>query len=674
MALFVIHLMPLWIFKYFPSQDGPSHIYNAMVLKEYHKHENYKLRDAFKLNLTIFPNWTSHPFMAFFLYFLPPIVTEKILLTVCVAFLPLSLFYFLGAIDKRKMLFGLLGFLFAYHYLLLMGFYNFTFSVSFFFFALGYWWKHKNDMSVVNVIVLYLLMFLTYLSHIVSYGLLLLAMLIIACISWISAAIRAGWSQYKANREAHNGLAAYSTNAVRSTIRGFGGQLKSLAVFGGYMLPAYFILVGYYLASPRSGGGSHQSPEWIKEYFWGFKSLVYFTDWHIGPMKLLLGFFALVGVLTVAYRVYKRQWLSETDQFALLAIILTIMFIKAPWGLGPGGWINDRIHLYIFLILSPWFVIGFHRYLRYGIAACIILLSLVHLGRTTHDFYHIDKEIAELTSGIDKMEPHTAYQIRSTNWHTSESMGTIKYVTPFVHAMAFYGLYEKDIAHLANYEANYNYFPINYNGSYNGIVDYILAWYDDAPELEETHDIIHQKKHFKLFRQKRASGPDLSFWEQQPGGKLAIRFDMQPTGGQVASGHHVIDTNIRYTSGRYGWVTRAPNNDFSGPGEISELYRDYVWDTADAAFKLDLPNGTYRVTLYFCAGEGASHDINIIANDQKVIKHFSVPVGNEQVEKSYTITVNDGYLTQVIYTTQKLSRDGSKHNHWIWSGFTLDER
>ncbi|MBC8228731.1 hypothetical protein H8E77_04180 [bacterium] len=106
-ALFVIHLMPLWIFKYFPSQDGPSHIYNAKVLKEYHQHENYKLRDVFKLNLTIFPNWTSHPVMAFLLFFFPPIVTEKILLTFGVGLLPLSLFYFLGAIDKRKILFGL---------------------------------------------------------------------------------------------------------------------------------------------------------------------------------------------------------------------------------------------------------------------------------------------------------------------------------------------------------------------------------------------------------------------------------------------------------------------------------------------------------------------------------------------------------------------------------------
>ena len=308
----------------------------------------------------------------------------------------------------------------------------------------------------------------------------------------------------------------------------------------------------------------------------------------------------------------------------------------------------------------------------------LILLSMVHLGRTSYDFYHINKEIAELTDGVDKMEPHTTFQIRSTDWNASESMGSIKYVTPFVHSVAFYGLYKKDIAHLANYEANYNYFPINYNGSYEGIIDYILAWYDnDSPDLEnlkETYDIIHQTKHLKLFRQKRAARPDLSVWEHKPDGKPVIRFDMQPAGGKVAQGYNLIDINTRYTTGRYGWVTQSPGNDFSGPGEISEPYRDYVWDTADAAFKLDLPNGSYRITLYFCSAEGGSHNVNLIANDQKVIQHLTIPAGNEPIEQSYTITVTDGYLTQVIYTTQKLSGDSSKHDHWILSGFFVEER
>ena len=63
---------------------------------------------------------------------------------------------------------------FAYNYLLYMGFYNFQLSISFFFFSFGLWWKHKDDMQIRHLVVLYLLLLLTYLSHIASYGLIVL--------------------------------------------------------------------------------------------------------------------------------------------------------------------------------------------------------------------------------------------------------------------------------------------------------------------------------------------------------------------------------------------------------------------------------------------------------------------------------------------------------------------
>ena len=56
LVLVALHLAPIWLFTYFPTQDGSSHIYNAYVLKEYHKHQNYRLREVYTLNLLLFPN------------------------------------------------------------------------------------------------------------------------------------------------------------------------------------------------------------------------------------------------------------------------------------------------------------------------------------------------------------------------------------------------------------------------------------------------------------------------------------------------------------------------------------------------------------------------------------------------------------------------------------------
>ena len=63
LILVALHLAPIWLFTYFPTQDGSSHIYNAYVLKEYHKHQNYRLREVYDLNLLLFPNWSSQAIM-----------------------------------------------------------------------------------------------------------------------------------------------------------------------------------------------------------------------------------------------------------------------------------------------------------------------------------------------------------------------------------------------------------------------------------------------------------------------------------------------------------------------------------------------------------------------------------------------------------------------------------
>ena len=150
-ALLVIHLLPIWVFRYFPSQDGASHVYNAYILNEYHNPAMYKTRECFQSNLTLFPNWFSHVFMAGLMFVVPALVAEKILLSLCIGLAPLSLFYCLRSIDRERYILGFLGFLFGYNYLLHMGFYNYALSFSVFFFALGYWWKRRDSMSSARI-------------------------------------------------------------------------------------------------------------------------------------------------------------------------------------------------------------------------------------------------------------------------------------------------------------------------------------------------------------------------------------------------------------------------------------------------------------------------------------------------------------------------------------------
>ena len=161
-----------------------SHLYNAHILKSYHHAENYQLRNVYDLRLTLFPNWTSHLLLALLMHNFPPLIGEKILLTMCISLIPLSLFYFLSGVHQeptpslRQNVFGLVGFIYAYNYLLHMGFYNFTLSISLFFFTLGYWCRHQwlqppNNLGVKKLSLLYVLLVATYVTYYQSFALLL---------------------------------------------------------------------------------------------------------------------------------------------------------------------------------------------------------------------------------------------------------------------------------------------------------------------------------------------------------------------------------------------------------------------------------------------------------------------------------------------------------------------
>jgi hypothetical protein len=169
----------------------------------------------------------------------------------------------------------------------------------------------------------------------------------------------------------------------------------------------------------------------------------------------------------------------------------------------------------------------------------------------------------------------------------------------------------------------------------------------------------------------------LDLWNKTEAGNLIIRFDMQPDGAETALDHHAIGPNIAYESGKFGWDTRAPHEAYQGDRNKTALAQDAIWSEEDAAFKLDLPNGTYSVTNTFSAKGGATHTLNLFANDTRILKDFTVAKDNDVLQHTYTVVVTEGYLTQVIFTLKdrvRLENEWSNKNHfWIWNGCTVEQ-
>ena len=562
--------------------------------------------------------------------------------------------------------------MYAYNYLLHMGFYNFVLSMSLFFFTLGYWWRVKDKLGLTNIVVIYILLLVTYLTHYHSYALLIMSLTFFALFSSGYEALRGMWGYKETSQPL---MQRFKDGVVK---------LKPALTFIGSLIPAYFILFSYYfyLTNAHGGEGNHKGFEWLNDYFFGMKSLVSFRDDHILIGRVLLVFFAVAFVLTVINRIGQcyqfreseewketgeRIWtraVTHTDGFLIMAIAITAMYFIVPWSGYSGGWINDRFHLYIFLVLLPFFAVNLHRYINYGVAGIIIVLSLWHLGYNVHTYTLLNRDIANALSLEGMDEKDTILTSEPGEWGGfSDSLGfQPKYVEPFGHIECLLATH-KGIGYLDNYEANTDHFPLQYKQK-ELPADYAIIWrteYDDVAGLEEEYELIDSNDYNRLYRRKRAT-PDSEMW----GGGTAVAFDMQPDDGQTAPGHIAVHADTVYIDGQYGWLTESERENFKNASAISQPYEDSIWATEDGVFRVALPNGAYEVTCYFSASESEPLEINLIAGGEKQIQRLRIPAGNETVEKRYTITTTDEHLTQVIYTRGK-----GKHKRWGWSGFTI---
>ena len=679
-VLLVIHILPVWLFKYACTQDGPAHVHNAHILKVYHNHENYILREVHERNPTLFPNWTSHVVMAGLMYIFPPLVCEKIFFSLCIGLLPLSLLYLLNGIQKSKTLFCLVGFIFAYNYLLHMGFYNFALSVSLFFFALGCWWRCVDKLSPKAFVTVYVSLTVVYLTHFQSYALLTVSLTFL-------------------------GVYLYVYEAFASPRAQLAAQLKSILLFLGSMLPAYIILLTYYLVK-REGGGFHRSFEGLMKYFLSVGSIVSFRDDHVLIGNLLLTVLAIAFLLTVIDKIRKVYALrassksenvgyegataiiDRTDAFLFIALILTFLYFKSPWSLRSGGmWISDRIHIYILLALLPFFSFNLHRFVDYAFSGVLIVLALWHLGYHVQTYYLMDRDAKEALSSAELIEPHTVLASRPSSWGGTPDSAKwdFKYILPFEHIEGYLAL-KNDVAYLQNYEPNTDHFPLRYKNK-KVTPDYVLVWrteYDSVDDLAQHYEVIHSTQFNRLYRRKQVA-PHRKLWDDT----TTITFDLQPRDGQGVPEHISIYNDTAYIDGFYGWISKSVQDEFKTGGGGFELkywhtedtrsardirdilagdelnlllYQDSLWGEEDAIFRLALPNGTYEITCYFYAGIVAPVDINLIANGEKKFQKLRLTSANESAERRYTVTITDERLTQVIYTRKK---------RWVWNGFTI---
>lgn len=344
-------VVPIWIFRYFPTQDGPSHLYNAFVLSHYFDASSVITHTYFVLNSRLFPNWTTYALMALLVRVFPPLIVQQIILSLCVIAIPAAVIYMQKSFKPAADPTALLGVLLAFSYVFFMGFFNFIIGAALFIFAVGFFWRRRNTRYIYP---LYAILIVIYLSHGLAFAVTLMAISILAL-----------------------------------TERRWRVLLE--------LMPAGIVFAADALARTKGAPMFHT-------FMWHVRQVpAFFAAGHIVIAWTIT---ALVAA-GVGYAIWRRQ----AREMALVSAALLLAYFVMPWGYSAGGWvqagwINERLLFLTILTLPAWITLP-----RPAIASALFLIAIAaHIGLTSMQIAKLNRYIADIVKCAPLIRPHTTIQ------------------------------------------------------------------------------------------------------------------------------------------------------------------------------------------------------------------------------------------------------------------------
>lgn len=145
-----------------------------------------------------------------------------------------------------------------------------------------------------------------------------------------------------------------------------------------------------------------------------------------------------------------------------------------------------------------------------------------------------------------------------------------------------------------------------------------------------------------------------------------LRFDFQPDSSPVQKDYIKVNRTMLYpftaNGTTFGWDASVFDDRDRGIG--TRLTRDFVFDSANREFKVDLPNGNYNVNI-FIGDMSYSHDmIDVFAEGQLKLANLNNTAGTVNVY-DFIVNVNDGQLNIAMH------EGGGTDPYWVLNGLVI---
>jgi len=463
-TLILIQLTPIWTFKYFPSQDGPTHLENAAILREYHHPDRTVFRKYYLINTSNISNWFWHLVLAGIMHFVPMLIAEKILLSGYIVLLPVSVRYSLGAIKPNTKFLAFMSFPFVYNFPFHMGFYSFSYSLPMFFFIMGFWLKHREHFTPGKTLVLSILSLLTYFSHIVSLAMVCLGMILISLLDLLR------------DTRSKQGDIHFLWNVFKKRTRPLFLALLPTFLFVMTFLSQQGVEMFYGISILSR----------LKRLYMLY-SLCSYDLKELWPSIVLVCLFALVTSLILVSKIRKRQF-DVWDGLLLVICAYVLVYFTAPDAISGGTYMNSRLALYPFFALILWLgAQSYRKIMKLKIIIVSVGITLALLGLHVKKYAELNPYITEYLSGMHLIESNTTLLplCFSPFGYSSSGRSLSRKVESFIHASSYIAA-KRHVVEFNNYEAWKGHFPLIYRASLNPLKHIAIRQRIDAvpPEVD----------------------------------------------------------------------------------------------------------------------------------------------------------------------------------------------
>lgn len=530
--LLLLHVALLWVFPYIPTQDGPSHLNNANIIREYFRTEYPVFREYYVLHRYNLSNWLGHGILAGLISLFPLLVAEKVFVSGYVITFPLAVRYALKGIRPEAGVISFLSFPLIYNYNFNMGFYSFCYSLAFFFLMIGFWLRCRDRIGIRTWTVLASLAMLLYLFHVLSF---LMACLFIGVLSL---------TEMVSPRRCLPFPGLPPTWGAWDIFR-FRALPTATALLPALSLAALFVFVQEGGRSEIPGGGNPlYFPMYLLKWFMALSS---FRLWEAG----IYGAFG-VWVLWMAIRNRpKKGTATSWSGFSILIFACLCVLYVAPYKMSGAAVITPRLILY--LLASLFFWLGLHAQGDGKKMAVVVISVAISLGLLiSHGvkYRELNTYLEEYLSGADRVELNATLLpicLSPKGFSEDNTFDAFPRTKPFLHASGYIAA-RRGVVDFTNYEAHSSFFPtrfrpdldpyvhigplesmdkpmdfLSYPARTGGRVDYVLVWGKNrgefgrktvasiAEQIREGYELIFtsERGNMNLYKRKRVPTGDL---------------------------------------------------------------------------------------------------------------------------------------------------------------------